>query len=138
MALTSTIGTFFLPFADPSGAVTPRKVEALQTTVSGSTAGTFLIGTSATASGDTYLVGLNVTIKDGTSTAAIDVMFDEVTIGSFAAFGATTPVSNLGTQSFYFGEIGLKGGTTTTNSVYLNCKTATSTVQAVCRFNRLV
>ena len=137
MALGSTIGAFLLPFRDQPNARTPQRVEALQTSGNGATSGMYLIGSSATASGDTYLVGLNVCVNTATSTSQIDIMFDEVTIGVCPKAGATNPSAALGVHTFYFGDLGLKGGTTTTNSVYLNIKNATAAVVWTARFNRL-
>lgn len=132
MAFTNTQGSFFLPFQDPQGAVTPSRIEILQTSGNGlATSGMIGIFESGTASDNFRLYSLNVSVVDATAASIVELIVGENTVAALSAGSA-------GQFSHEFGTWGLMGGTTTTHTCYLNVRTATSTVGFVAIGGRLV
>ena|SRR3990167_4385124 len=139
MAITNTQGNFYKPFAGNWNDATPPKIQVLQTAVAGSTMGVFKILPTATVLDNVQLFSLNISIKDATAGAQVDVMAGVNTIGAiYTGATATITSQNLRPTNFNFGPFGLMIGSTATASCELNIVTGTATVIAVATFGRAI
>ena len=125
MALTNTIGALLQPWVqNQDDDKTPVTVQWLQTiTGAKTTQGVIKIIGSATASDEFHLVSANITVTAPTATSYIDLRLGTNVIATFP----TETADVTSNHTFFAGDVGVMGGTTTTNTVECVVSTATLT-----------
>lgn len=127
MAIAGSQGARLMPFRDQPNDITPQRVDMLQTSTSGATAGSMQLVGSATVTNEFRIVSYDISVTNPTATAYIDFVAGGDILATFPTVAAGV------TQHFShnYGSLGLMVGTTTTYTAEVFVRTATATVRTV-------